>query len=95
MRLPDRAQHPDARATHGDQTCSWQLQNVGSRWHREKSELDNSSTTVEGTAIDVPAKPRHQRVLHISVTADIYPVVQSGWRDEPLQKLIKANGSGG
>jgi hypothetical protein len=56
--------------------------------------LDAYCGEVDGTAIDVPAKPRHERVLRISVTADIYPVVQNGRHDDSL-KHKNANGSGG
>jgi hypothetical protein len=49
--------------------------------------LDAYRGEVDGTAIDVPAKPRHERVLRISVTADIYPAMQNGRHDDSLKKL--------
>ena len=51
--------------------------------------LDAYCGELDGTAIDVPAKPRHERVLRIGVTADIYPVVQNGWHDDSLKKSKK------
>ena len=49
--------------------------------------LDAYCGEVDRTAIDVSAKPRHKRILRISVTADIYPVVQNGWHDDSSKKL--------
>jgi hypothetical protein len=48
-----------------------------------------------GTAIDVAAKSRRERVFRISVTADIYPVVQIGWHDDSMKQLIRRTGPTG
>jgi hypothetical protein len=32
---------------------------------------------VDSTAIDAPAKPRHERVLHVRVASNVYPAIQN------------------
>ena len=39
--------------------------------------LDAYCGKVDGTAIDAPAKPRHERVLGIRVASYMYPAIQN------------------